>query len=135
LVQALDNILKRVLIYETVRFDGVALSPETLALKSQDPKGTDLIRLNRLLLEDAYPREIAKSQKLIEADIQQNTKEQIETREKALKAVKYALVLDPTWTDPLIEVLIRSDKPDRDDYLTEFENDNEFRKELGLSTV
>ena len=62
LVQALDNILKGVLIYETVRFAGVALSPETLALRSQNPKGKDLIRLNRLLLEDAYPLEIAKSQ-------------------------------------------------------------------------
>src|SRR4029453_19256334 len=61
LVQALDNILKGVLIYETVRFAGVALSPETLALRSQNPKGKDLIRLNRLLLEDAYPLEIAKS--------------------------------------------------------------------------
>ena len=62
LVQALDNILKGVLIYETVRFAGVALSPETLALRSQNPRGKDLIRLNRLLLEDAYPLEIAKSQ-------------------------------------------------------------------------
>jgi hypothetical protein len=61
LVQALDNILKGVLIHETVRFAGVALSQETLALKSQNPKGTNLIRLNRLLLEDAYPLEIAKS--------------------------------------------------------------------------
>ena len=64
LVQALDNILKGVLIYETVRFAGVALSPETLALRSQNPKGKDLIRLNRLLLEDAYPLEIAKSRSL-----------------------------------------------------------------------
>ena len=61
LVQALDNILKGVLIFETVRFAGVTLSPETVALKLQNPQGTDLIRLNRLLLEDAYPLEIAKS--------------------------------------------------------------------------
>ena len=64
LVEALNNILKGVLIYETARFAGVELSPETLALKSQNPRGIDLIRLNRLLLEDAYPREIAKSEKL-----------------------------------------------------------------------
>ena len=61
LVQALNNILKGVLIYETARFARVTLSPETQALKSQNPHGTDLIRLNRLLLEDAYPLEIAKS--------------------------------------------------------------------------
>jgi hypothetical protein len=67
LVQALDKILKGVLIYETVRFAGVALSPETLELRSQNPKGKDLIRLNRLLLEDAYPLEIAKSQLVIDS--------------------------------------------------------------------
>src|SRR4029453_19087372 len=83
LVQALDNILKGVLIYETVRFAGVALSPETLALRSQNPKGTDLIRLNRLLLEDAYPLEIAKSQeqalatdmRLVETGIEEKAKQ------------------------------------------------------------
>ena len=83
LVQALDNILKGVLIYETVRFAGVALSPETLALRSQDPKGKDLIRLNRLLLEDAYPLEIAKSQvealamdmRLVETGIEEKAKQ------------------------------------------------------------
>jgi hypothetical protein len=62
LVQALNNILKGVLIYETVRFDKVKqLSLETQLLMSQNPKGNDLIRLNRLLLENAYPLEIAKS--------------------------------------------------------------------------
>jgi hypothetical protein len=64
LVQALNNILKGVLIFETVRFAGVKLSTDTLELKlqySQNPQGTDLIRLNRLLLEDAYTLEIAKS--------------------------------------------------------------------------
>jgi hypothetical protein len=63
LVQALDKILEGVSIYETVRFAGVALSPQTLALKSQNAEGADLIRLNRLLLEDAYPLEIAKHHK------------------------------------------------------------------------
>ena len=71
LVQALDNILKGVLIYEPVRFAGVALSQETNELKSQNPIGKDLIRLNRLLLEDAYPLQIAKKkgeEKLISFD-------------------------------------------------------------------
>ena len=61
LVQALDNILKGVLIFEPVRFAGVALSQKTKDLKLQNPIGKDLIRLNRLLLEDAYPLQIAKS--------------------------------------------------------------------------
>src|SRR5207248_6083242 len=41
-------------------FEGVALSPETLALAaSPPPPGSGLVRLNRLLLEDAYPIELA----------------------------------------------------------------------------
>ena len=62
LVEALDNILKGESIFERERFDGVTLSQETEELKLQNPIGKDLIRLNRLLLEDAYPLEIAKSQ-------------------------------------------------------------------------
>ena len=62
LIKALDNILKGgASIYEEMRFHGVALSPKTIGLKSQNPIGKELIRLNRLLLEDAYPLEIAKS--------------------------------------------------------------------------
>jgi hypothetical protein len=72
--------------------------------------------------------------KPIEDEIQQNKNEQTDTRNKALKAVHDALRLDPTWTCPLIEVL-KPDGPEKDDYLTEFENDNEFRKELGLERV
>jgi hypothetical protein len=71
----------------------------------------------------------------IQAELQENKRSQEETRRDALKAIKAALILDPTWTGPLIEVLVKSDKPDRDDDLTEFENDNEFRQELGLPRV
>jgi Patatin-like phospholipase len=60
LVRALNNVLKGVSIYEVVLSASVALSRKTLALKSQNPQGTDLIRFNRLLLEDAYPLEVAK---------------------------------------------------------------------------
>jgi hypothetical protein len=42
-------------VYHPDRFTGVQLSPETQALLSSHPTGTDLTRLNRLLLEEAYP--------------------------------------------------------------------------------
>jgi hypothetical protein len=45
-------------IYDAARFDGVPLSPETRALLGRNPTGADLARLNRLLLEDAYPEAI-----------------------------------------------------------------------------
>jgi subfamily B ATP-binding cassette protein MsbA len=46
-------------IYEEGRFRTVALRPETRKLLEHTPQGKDLVRLNRLLLEDAYPQELA----------------------------------------------------------------------------
>src|SRR6185369_5886537 len=48
-------------LYEESRFKGIALRPETTALRVKNPEGQELARLNRLLLEDAYPKEISKS--------------------------------------------------------------------------
>ena len=61
-VQALNNILKDKSIYEPARFDGVILRPETQSLITQNPTDNRLIRLNRLLVEDAYSMEIARNQ-------------------------------------------------------------------------
>jgi hypothetical protein len=62
LVATLNQVLKGTSIYQTARFANVKLSAETLALNSARPSatGANLIRLNRLLLEDAYELEIAK---------------------------------------------------------------------------
>ncbi len=45
-------------IYEEGRFRNVTLRPETKKLLTQHPEGKDAARLNRMLLEDAYPREL-----------------------------------------------------------------------------
>ena len=45
-------------LYDAARFQDVALRPETDALRRSNPKGAELARLNRMLLEDAYPREL-----------------------------------------------------------------------------
>jgi ABC-type phosphate/phosphonate transport system substrate-binding protein len=50
----LNHILTNAL-YDPQRFAGMTFSAETLALKAQNPQGEDLIRCNRLLLQDAYP--------------------------------------------------------------------------------
>jgi len=47
-------------VYDEKRFQDVHLRPETEALRERNPQGRDLVRLNRLLLEDAYPAEISK---------------------------------------------------------------------------
>ena len=49
------------LLYTPKRFAGVELSPETVELLTKQVKGPALVHLNRLLLEDAFPSEIAKT--------------------------------------------------------------------------
>jgi len=46
-------------IFEVQRFAKVKLSAETSRLLQQNPQGADLARLNRLLLQDAYPEELS----------------------------------------------------------------------------
>jgi len=54
LLQDLNMILTRDSIYELRRFSGINLRLETKGLMSKLPKGTDLERLNWLLIKDAY---------------------------------------------------------------------------------
>jgi hypothetical protein len=58
LIEDLNSLLEGPSIYEAQRFEGVTLRPETRVLLDVSPEGRDLIRLNRLLLEDAYPLEL-----------------------------------------------------------------------------
>lgn len=48
-------------IFDEARFKGVTLRPETTTLRRRNPTGLDLARLNRMLLEDAFPAEFARS--------------------------------------------------------------------------
>lgn len=61
LVKNLNQIIAGPSIYAKPRFAGIALRPETRKLAREDPQGRQLARLNKLLLEDAYPAEIAQS--------------------------------------------------------------------------
>jgi hypothetical protein len=58
LVTNLNHIITGPSIYDSNRFQGIRLRFETDKLRRQDPSGQDLIRLNRRLLEDAYPAEL-----------------------------------------------------------------------------
>lgn len=62
LVIDLNAMLEGPSIYDAARFAGVALRPETRVLLDVDPSGEDLVELNRLLLEDAYPTDLARKQ-------------------------------------------------------------------------
>lgn len=61
LSQELNRLLEAGPLYETNRFEGVALTPRTKAFLNKDRTIFTRIRLNRILLEEAYPKEIAKS--------------------------------------------------------------------------
>lgn len=54
--QDFNRIIGGPSIHEVQRFAGVVLRPETQRLLAQNPQGNDLKRLNRFLLEDAYPQ-------------------------------------------------------------------------------
>ncbi|MCX6895996.1 MAG: DUF2723 domain-containing protein, partial [Verrucomicrobia bacterium] len=58
---AADNTAKHGPLYTPERFAGVTLPETTRAFIKQDPQSHTRIRLNRILLEAAYPKEIAVS--------------------------------------------------------------------------
>jgi hypothetical protein len=57
----INQVLSGPSIYDKARFRGIALRPETEQLLRRHPTGQELARLNKLLLEDAYPADLAKS--------------------------------------------------------------------------
>lgn len=61
LVKDLNQVVSGPSIYDKARFSGMALRAETEELLKQNPQGQQLARLNKLLLEDAYPAELARS--------------------------------------------------------------------------
>jgi len=60
LVQSLNSLVSGQSIYAPQRFAGMSLHPETQKLLALNPSGPELLRLNRLLLDDAYPKEISR---------------------------------------------------------------------------
>jgi tetratricopeptide (TPR) repeat protein len=58
----IEQLAKRGSLYDPERFKGVKLSETTLKFIEQNPQSHTRIRLNRLLLEEAYPGLIAKGQ-------------------------------------------------------------------------
>ena len=61
LVKDLNQVISGPSIYDRARFSHIVPRPETGQLLKQNPHGQQLARLNKLLLEDAYPGELAKS--------------------------------------------------------------------------
>jgi len=64
LATALAKLLNQVIsgppLSQAMAFRSIRLRPETDRLVNQNPKGSELVRLNRMILEDAFPQELAK---------------------------------------------------------------------------
>jgi 3-keto-disaccharide hydrolase len=59
LAKALNAIISGPLVYDKARFQGVTLRPETRKLLRRNLQGRELVELNRMLLTDAFPSELA----------------------------------------------------------------------------
>jgi hypothetical protein len=69
LVERLNTVLNGSSIYHERRFADVKLAEETRRRAQQESGGEDLIRLNRMLLEEAFPRDIRRNFQLLLRDV------------------------------------------------------------------
>jgi hypothetical protein len=60
LLIALNGVILAEALYDEERFKNIALTASTKDKARQNPRGENLVRVNRLLLEEAFPGEIAK---------------------------------------------------------------------------
>ncbi|MFA6542894.1 MAG: hypothetical protein WCS99_00610 [Limisphaerales bacterium] len=67
LAAELNRLIAGPLLHEVKRFGSVKLSDRSVALLAQNPQGEKLRRLNRWLLEDAFPRELFRMQPVFAA--------------------------------------------------------------------
>jgi len=91
LVQNLNRIITGGCIYEKERFQKVELGLDTKALLAQSPRGEDLTRLNRLLLEEAYPLGLSGREKEILA-----LRRQLHSIDQAIKALRKEMLRGDT---------------------------------------
>lgn len=62
LVSNLNRIIKDPALYDPTRFERIKLRSDTKTVWRQGAKGKALIQFNRLLLEDAYPKELCRQE-------------------------------------------------------------------------
>jgi hypothetical protein len=68
LIDALNALVGANSIYEAIRFSSGTLRDKTAKLRDKNPSGKNLRKLNRWLLEDAFPNEIATGAKFGKED-------------------------------------------------------------------
>ena len=105
-VEGLNGIIKEESIYREEMFAGVTLSPETRSLIGLGLRGMLLTRLNRLLLEDAYPQEIVKSHGLL-AKTEKDSRADFDDGYSFFEAFRKPF-LPPSKQDAIADPLARS---------------------------
>ncbi len=63
LLAELNRLITAGPLYDPARFAGVPLSAATQSLLTKHPAGPEMVGLNRLLLEDAFPQELTDEQR------------------------------------------------------------------------
>jgi hypothetical protein len=107
LVQALNTIIGGPSVYESKRFQDIALRSETIGLVT----GSNVGRLNRFLLEDTYPQELSRKPKFKPGGsgvlVSKGNRIGILTAHHCLHTPGPEVRLGPTGTDTLFLVLTR----------------------------
>ena len=106
LLSDLNQLLQGGSLYDAQRFANIELSEQTQVLLTQNPKsGEAVVRLNRFLLSDAYPHELAS----LSAQQSSEPSKGIETCRENLRQIKVArgnyrastADIDPQWLSEL----------------------------------
>jgi predicted RND superfamily exporter protein len=112
LAKNLNRIITGPLIYETARFQSVSLRPKTEELLKTRPQSQDLIRLNQMLLQDAYPEDITPrpGQSILYAAIVADTLEQAAQIERAVTNLPTVASVDGSDRGDAIFQLLTEDQ-------------------------
>jgi predicted RND superfamily exporter protein len=114
LAKNLDRIIAGPLIYDPARFRSVSLRPKTEELLKAKPQGQDLSQLNQMLLQDAYPDELAPQagQSILYAAIVADTLEQAAQIEKVVTNLPSVASVDGSDRgDPIFQLLTEDQTP------------------------
>jgi len=114
LIEQLNLVLKGSSIFDEQRFAQVSLNEETRRFIAQNPEGNDRSYLNRLLLEQAYPKEIFQMQRELVAEA--GTMQTVEVCPRDNKPLKdhwcetckknYPIQLVNTWPQKILFFLL-----------------------------
>jgi len=115
LTKNLNQIITGPLIYNPVRFQSVSLRPKTEQLLKTAPHGQDLIQLNQMLLQDAYPEELTPrpGQSILFAAIVADTLEQAAQIERTVTNLPSVASVDGSDRgDSIFQLLTEDQTPE-----------------------